>query len=645
MQTNIDQKILKAVAVVSVFTIVMSSAVLFGWIIDFKPLFTIIAGVSVKFNTALAFLFTAGGLYFSMRKAKFFLWLNLICALVVIALASFSFMAYLEWDVPNVNELFVVDKYSKSYPGAMSPATAFCFILLGVSLIAVHFKNRSVKIASQGLLLFVLLIALVSTIAFILQVPSENKVFFLKTMAIRTSLLFLILSFAIGLKNYNLGFTGLVLGQGSGSKLLRKLLPFSIVVPLILSFVLLTITNSGFFSLGFNVVMYTVIFILLSLRYIFHISQGLNAADEKRKELEATLNESNQELSRFKHALDASSIVAITDAKGVINYVNDNFCQISQYSKEELIGSTHRIINSGRHTKGFFKNLWETIKAGDVWIGEIENKAKNGNYYWVHTVIVPFKNESGKIYQYLAIRQDITKRKVLSKEYSTLKDKNKEIEQFAYIASHDLQEPLRTVQNMVGYLDSQYRDKLDENASRSFAFINEATQRMSDLIKGLLDYSRIGGEKELVSVDCDLMVKNIISDLGKIIQEKEVDIEVRELPVINAYETELRLLFQNLISNAIKFSKKGEVPKIRIRAHKVSGSWQFEFQDYGIGIAKENQQKAFAIFQRLNNRKEYEGTGIGLAHCEKIAQLHGGKIWLHSELGEGCIFYVKIPIV
>ena len=397
----------------------------------------------------------------------------------------------------------------------------------------------------------------------------------------------------------------------------------------------------------FGVILYTIALILMSIMYISFISLKLNKADVERNELEKLLLTTNQELNQFKYALDQSSIVAITDSKGIITYVNDTFCEISQFSKKELIGNTHKIINSGHHPRAFFKDLWKTIGNGDVWVGEIKNKAKDGSFYWVYTSIVPFKNSEGKVYQYLAIRQDVTDRKkaeLLSLQNTEkIKEQNKELEQFAYIASHDLQEPLRTVTSFAGLLEEEYSEKLDENANQYLEFISQASKRMSELVKGLLDYSRIGKGKEKVIVDCNQIVNEIQQDLSVIISETNAQIKVENLPTISAYSTELRLLFQNLISNAIKFRKNNQKPLIKISAKKKEQYYHFLIEDNGIGIANKHIEKIFIIFQRLHNKHEYNGSGIGLAHCRKIVALHGGEIWVESELKKGSNFHFTIP--
>jgi len=247
----------------------------------------------------------------------------------------------------------------------------------------------------------------------------------------------------------------------------------------------------------------------------------------------------------------------------------------------------------------------------------------------------------------MAIKLDITKKKeaeeLLSSKYvKKLEDKNKELEQFSYIASHDLQEPLRTITSFSDLLYSEYNDKLDDQAKQIFTFIKQATGRMSSLIKNLLDYSRIGQKEKFIDVDTNLILGTISIDLNSLIKNSNTIIKYKKLPIIEASPTEFRLLFQNLISNAIKFSKKGIDPIIEIKAKTMEHGWEFSVKDNGIGIPQEFQEKIFAIFQRLHLREEYEGTGIGLAHCRKIVHLHGGEIWVKSKPNEGSTFYFTI---
>jgi ligand-binding sensor domain-containing protein/signal transduction histidine kinase len=220
---------------------------------------------------------------------------------------------------------------------------------------------------------------------------------------------------------------------------------------------------------------------------------------------------------------------------------------------------------------------------------------------------------------------------------------NTELEQFVYIASHDLREPLRTTASFVQLFQQQYKGKLDLKADSYLHYIADASGRMKMLIDGLLEYSRIGSKKELQPVNGNLILQEVLTDLGIAIKESGANVMADKLPLINAHPTAIKLLFQNLIANSIKFRKKDVPPIIRVAAEIKDDTWKFSFTDNGIGIDQQYSEKIFAIFQRLHTRAEYEGSGIGLAHCKKIVELHGGKIWIESVPGEGAAFYFTIP--
>lgn len=232
--------------------------------------------------------------------------------------------------------------------------------------------------------------------------------------------------------------------------------------------------------------------------------------------------------------------------------------------------------------------------------------------------------------------------KKVAQRTAELERKNKELEQFAYVASHDLQEPLKTTSGFVELLRKQYKGQLDENADKYIDYIIQASDRMKTLIKDLLDYSRIGREIKFVPVDCNILLHEVLADMDKGIKENKAIIHAKNLPVVYAFPTELKLLFQNLISNAIKFKKPGVPPEITINVFKENSSWKFSFGDNGIGIDLQHKERIFIIFQRLHNRTDYEGSGIGLAHCMKIVELHGGKIWVESTPNNGAIFFFTI---
>lgn len=223
-----------------------------------------------------------------------------------------------------------------------------------------------------------------------------------------------------------------------------------------------------------------------------------------------------------------------------------------------------------------------------------------------------------------------------------LERKNKELEQFAYVASHDLQEPLRTTSSFIEIFKEKYMGKMDEETDTMLTYISQANDRMKVLIKDLLDYSRIGRKPVIEDVNCNEIIDDVLADLSVNINESKTTILTEKLPFVKGYPTELKQLFQNLVSNSIKFRREGIDPEIRISAERYNGHWQFAVADNGIGIEENDSERIFVIFQRLHTRSEYDGSGIGLSHCKKIVELHGGNIWVKSIPGEGSVFYFTI---
>ncbi len=242
---------------------------------------------------------------------------------------------------------------------------------------------------------------------------------------------------------------------------------------------------------------------------------------------------------------------------------------------------------------------------------------------------------------FIASRYEFLKEKLM--HLDEIEKKNRELEQFAYMASHDLQEPLITIGGFVKRFEKKYKGRLDENADKYLHYMAQAIDRMSELIKGLLSYSRLGNELQTTTIDCNKIVEDLQIDLGKNIIESNATINKGNLPKLRAYESEFRLLLQNLINNAIKFRKADTDPVISISAVYENNQWKFAIKDNGIGIDPEAHDKIFLIFQRLHPKNQFEGHGLGLAHCRKIVELHGGKIWVESQPNKGATFYFTIP--
>lgn len=231
----------------------------------------------------------------------------------------------------------------------------------------------------------------------------------------------------------------------------------------------------------------------------------------------------------------------------------------------------------------------------------------------------------------------------LAQKATELQRSNEELKQFAYIASHDLQEPVRTITSFSDLMIAEYENDLSEEARHYLKFINSSAKRMTTLIKGLLEHSRIGRELNKEWIDCRALIESVTSDLAASIQASKARIELNELPSIYASEPDIYLLFANLLSNAIKFRKPKISPEIIVSSQKNSDCVEIIFKDNGIGIDKRHLAKIFNIFQRGSAHDQIEGSGIGLAHCRKIVEIHGGSIWAASQKGKGSEFHITIP--
>ncbi|MEQ8678893.1 MAG: PAS domain-containing protein [Cyclobacteriaceae bacterium] len=254
-------------------------------------------------------------------------------------------------------------------------------------------------------------------------------------------------------------------------------------------------------------------------------------------------------------------------------------------------------------------------------------------------------DEHGNPIRMVGTSWDMTEEKKseeLQRMMAANESKRKEMEQFAYITSHDLREPLVTIQRYLDGFIEDYGQQIDDDGRHYIEASIRASNHMQELIFGLLDYSRLSKEKELKLVDSKEILTSVIEDLNALIMTTGAEIVYNGLPALNAYPLELKLLFQNLIQNGIKFRKQDMKPRIRIHAEQISNGWQFSFTDNGIGIREKDYEKVFTLFRRLHNKSKYEGSGIGLAYAKKIVEIHHGKIWLKSSPNNGSTFYFSI---
>lgn len=316
------------------------------------------------------------------------------------------------------------------------------------------------------------------------------------------------------------------------------------------------------------------------------------------------------------------------------------------FSKKEIIGKSDYEIFPKTEADRFVSNDKNLLDNGKLMV--IDEEPAHTKYKGIRileTKIVLVKDIEGKPIYILGIANDITDRKKIQTELDNktkeLARSNIELEQFAYIASHDLQEPLRMVTSYLQLLENRYKDKLDQDAKDFISFAVDGSNRMRSLIHSLLEYSRINRVKAFEIIDVNLLLKEVLENLSTSIKENNATIKIADLPKINGDPILINQLFQNLIQNAIKF-RDARTPEIDISCKEEKDEYLFSVKDNGIGIQKEYIDKIFIIFKRLHSKEEYPGTGMGLAICKKIVERHGGKIWVESEFGKGSTFYFTI---
>ncbi|MDF2724471.1 MAG: response regulator [Paenibacillus sp.] len=382
----------------------------------------------------------------------------------------------------------------------------------------------------------------------------------------------------------------------------------------------------------------------------------------KRKLNELQLMQAMESLREIENALDESSIVAITDRAGVITYVNDKFCEISKYSQEELIGKTHRIINSGYHPKTFFRNMWETILAGGVWRGEVKNRAKDGTEYWMNTTIVPFLDDDKKPRQFISIRSDITDRvkaeeelaertEQLARMRDEAVDASKVKSQFLANMSHELRTPLNAIIGYSEMLREEAEDLGETVFVEDLGKIVRAGKHLLALINDILDISKIeAGKMELHFESCSLqeLMQDVMTTIRPLIESKgnRLEYECEEQGRMTTDVLKVRQILINLLSNANKFTERGVV-SVKIAAERQGGrdGYTFSVRDTGIGMTPEQLEKLFQPFTQADSSttRKYGGTGLGLAISHRISQLLGGDMRVVSELGVGTCLTCWLP--
>ena len=346
------------------------------------------------------------------------------------------------------------------------------------------------------------------------------------------------------------------------------------------------------------------------------------------------LDRSLKDLADTNFALDQAAIVATTDVKGKITFVNEKFCEISKYSREELLGQDHRIINSGYHPKEFIRGLWTTIANGRIWRGEIRNRAKDGTFYWVDTTIVPFLDDRGKPYQYMAIRSDITERKrteALLREQAALA----RLGEMAAVVAHEVKNPLAGIRGALQVIGGRMSE-----GSRDRAIVGDIVQRLdslNDIVQDLLVFAR-PREPKLGPVSVAELLESTAALLRKDPVHAGAQVSISgDRPTIHADAEQLQIVMLNLLLNAAQAA--GSAGQVRVSVSAQNGMCRIAVADSGPGIPPDIRERIFEPFFTTKHR----GTGLGLPTAKRVIERHHGEIEVTCPEAGGTIVTVSLP--
>jgi PAS domain S-box-containing protein len=352
---------------------------------------------------------------------------------------------------------------------------------------------------------------------------------------------------------------------------------------------------------------------------------------------------------RFRNlANNISQLAWMADEKGSIFWYNQRWFDYSGTTLEEMAGWGWQKVHHPDHVQGVVDKISRCFQNGEVWEDTFPLRGRDGNFRWFLSRAVPIRDSEGKVLRWFGTNTDISASKEaekhLAETVAELKRSNEELQQFAYVSSHDLQEPLRMVSSYTQLLAKRYKGRLDSDADEFIAFAVDGCNRMKGLIQDLLAYSRAGTTgRALCQVSGKDALQGALENLKITIAQSGAVVTQDSLPDLRTDKMQLTQVFQNLVGNAIKY-RSAEVPRVHVSSIKNGDhEWIFSVRDNGLGIAPQYFEKIFILFQRLHGRNEFEGTGIGLAICKKVLERLGGRIWVESQPDKGSTFFFALP--
>jgi PAS domain S-box-containing protein len=616
----------------------LSGLILVGWVLQLRPLVSLGTGlISIKANTALCFLAFSLATLLIYRRAPS--WMPALLAFSIMGLSTLVIAQDLLGRPLGVDEFFFqdfdFDPSNTTGPGRMSPFTAISFVLLGFSLISFDRPNNQFR---QPAILAVYTIGMITLISYPFKASSISGLFALTTMAVQTAILLILSASTLFLLQPDTPLKRTILAPDSLGRYTRQLLLAASVIPFLLGWIVNVAETQLLVSSQTSEALIVIGAVLLLVIVVLNSSQHLRNQSDRRQIAELDFRNTQLQLEAVLE--NSPSAIFTKSADGSYQLVNRNFAALVDLPREAILGQTSRTIFPPEIAEQADQEDQQILSSGQPMV--TERRFRQGESELIlQSTKFPLLDHDGNILGIGGIWTDVSERARLVED---LRRSNAELEQFAYVASHDLQEPLRMVSSYMQLLESRYRESLDQDAKEFIDFAVDGANRMQRLIQDLLAFSRVGTRgKGLEPIQTREALDLALRNLTNTIDQNQVQFVIEDLPEIKADLNQVVQVFQNIIANAIKFRSK-ETPRIQIVAQPNLDMAQFSITDNGIGFDTKHADRIFVIFQRLNNRSEYGGTGIGLAICKKIVERHGGRIWVESREGHGSTFHFTLPL-
>jgi PAS domain S-box-containing protein len=538
----------------------------------------------------------------------------------------------------------------------MGLPAAINFVLIGLALIFLDKKIGNDHRPSQYLALLAGFFSILAIMGYAYNVPSLYYVGKFTGIAIYAAIAFLFLFLGILFCRPNEGLMRTFNTDLLGGKITPLILLPTILITLILGWIIVQGMNMGFYPGTFAISSLVISTIIISFILIWLFAIRLNLFDADIRDTAQRLKDSKDyNRNLIETALDPLVTIG---SDGKITDVNKATELVTGYSREELVGTDFAdYFTNPVEAKAGYQQVFQQGIVRDY---PLEIKHKYGSITPVLYNASVYKDEFGEVIGVFAAARDITERKEAEKQLRKYRDNleeqvelrteelaksNADLKQFAYVASHDLREPLRMITSFLQLLERRYKDQLDEDANKFIGFAVDGAKRLDIMIMDLLEYSRVANhETQFTDVNLEQVIDRILTNLSILIDENSAHITYDSLPTIQSDENLMVRLFQNLIENAIKYRSE-ETPQIHVSAEKDDNQYVFSVKDNGIGIDPQHLERIFTIFKRLHPHEIYEGTGIGLAIAHRIVHQHGGEIWAESQPGKGTTFHFNVPIL